>query len=99
MADEDMDIPPASTDETVQQFIDTMWREAARAARDGREPIRKIYPELLQHLPETASRHVKRALDAFEEASRELHLAGAHVLGQLEYDEYIAAQTRRQITS
>lgn len=94
---DDLDIPPASDDDVVQQFIDTNWREAARAAREGRECIRKIWPELTQHLPETAANQLSRALNDFEAASRHLHLAGKHVLGQSEYDEYIAAQTRRQI--
>lgn len=94
---EDLDLPPASDDSVVQTFIDTNWREAQRASREGMECLRRIYPELVQHLPETASRHLKEALRNFEGASRELHLAGRHVLGQIEYDAYLEAQTLRQI--
>lgn len=97
VADEDLDLPPASGDDVVQAFLDTNWREAVRAARDGMASIRRVYPELVQHLPETASRHMKRALDDLEAASRELHYAGSHVIGRDAYDEFIQAQTERQI--
>lgn len=94
---EDVDIPPASDDEVVQNYLDTNWREAVRAAREGRESVRKIFPELTEHLPETASMHLRNALGELENATRALHKAGPLVLGQEAYDEFIAAQTRRQI--
>lgn len=96
MAD-DLDMPPASDDQVVQQYVDTNWREAVRGTRESMESLRRIYPELTQHLPETASRHIASALDSLQSASRQLHLSGPHVLGQEVYDEFIAAQTERQI--
>lgn len=97
--DDDLDLPPASTDPNVQNFLDTIWREAVRANRETIENIRKIYPELVQHLPETAERHLEEALRGAEKVSRGLHLAGRHVLGQGDYDDFIEAQTKRQIQS
>lgn len=98
MADrDDLDIPPASDDEAVQNYLETNWREAVRASRDGREAIRRIFPELVEHLPETAANHLRTALGELEGATRALHKAGRHVLGQTGYDEFLSAQTRRQI--
>lgn len=93
----DMEEPPASDDEVVQNFLDTNWRESARAGREGLAGVRRIHPELSQHLPETASRHLGNAARDFESALHNLHLAGRHVLGSDAYDQYTEAQTRRQI--
>lgn len=95
--DEDLDIPPASDDDVVQGFLDTNWREAMRAAHECREAIRKIHPELTAHLPETSSRQLGYALRDNEEVTNHLQLAGRHILGQVEFDAYIEARTRRQI--
>lgn len=98
MTDEDdLDLPPASEDDVVQQYLDTNFREALRASRDGMTVLRRVYPELTQHLPETGANYLRRALDDFEAAGRHLHLAGRHVLGQAVYDELIEALTIRQI--
>lgn len=97
MAADDLDIPPASDDDVVQGFLDTQWREAMRAAHECREAIRKIYPELTAHLPETASSNLGYALRDNEDVTRHLQLAGRHILGQDEFDAYIDARTRRQI--
>lgn len=97
-ADDDLDIPPASDDDEVQGFLDTQWREAMRAAHECREAIRKIHPELTAHLPETASRQLSLALRDNEETTQHLQYAGRHILGQDEFDAYIDARTRRQIT-
>lgn len=95
----DLDHPPASDDPVVQNFLDVQWREAIRAAREGKEAVNKIWPQLVQNLPETAGSHLHRARDEFEAAERVLHRAGKFVLGQDAYDEYVENQTRRQIDS
>lgn len=98
MADaDDFNTPPASENSIVQQYLDTNWREAMRAAREGMECLRRIWPELTQHLPETGANHLQQALDRFEAASRALHYAGKHVIGEEAYDEFLEAQTMRQI--
>lgn len=96
---EDFDVPPASDDPVVQNYIETNWREALRGSREAMECIRKIWPELTQHLPETAAVALKDALDSLQAATRKLHKAGPHVLGQEEYDTFMEAQTLRQIRS
>lgn len=98
MSDEDIDLPPASSDSVVQNYLDTNWREAMRAARDGMNAIRRVWPELTQHLPETASNELESALHNLQSATHKLHKAGPKIIGQEEYDEFIEAQTYRQIT-
>jgi hypothetical protein len=93
----DLDRPPASDDDVVQNFLDTKWREAVRGVRDAAGCVRSVYPELVQHLPETAARDLSNALVELENALRKLHHAGPHVLGSDAYEEYVDAQTRRQI--
>lgn len=95
---EDFDHPPASLDPEVQNYLDTQWRSAMAATREAREALRRIYPELVQHISETGTNHLVRCLQDLEHASHQLHKAGPHVLGQEEYDEYLNAQTTRQIS-
>ena len=95
MAGEDLDLPPASDDPDAQSFMEMRWKDAARAAREGMDRMRAIWPELAEHMPETAERACKRALEDFESSYRNLLQAGPHVLGQERYDEYITLQTQR----
>lgn len=99
MADRDLDAPPASGDSAVQNYLDTNWREAVRAAREALECVRKIHPELTQHLPETAADNLRYFLSGQEANIANLHRAGRLILGQEAYDEYIETQTERQIQS
>lgn len=94
---EDIDGPPASDDPGVQAFLETHWREAMRAARDGMEALRRIHPEMMEHLPEGADRSIGSALSQISSSYRDLHAAGPRILGQEEYDEYLRALTRRSI--
>lgn len=93
----DQDLPPATPDGDVQNFLDVKWREAVRAATEGMEALRSIWPELTQHIPETGSNFIKRSLDDFEGANYNLQRAGVHVLGQERYDEFCQARVERQI--
>jgi hypothetical protein len=94
---DDIDHQPASEDPNVQAFLDTKWREAIRAAREGMESLRDIIPELFIHLPETAQNHLLLALTDMTDACRELHEAGVEIIGQDAYDKYQQAQTSRKI--
>lgn len=96
--DEDIDAPPASDDEAIQKFLDAQWREALRAAREGMEALRAIYPEMVAHIPETGVNHIDRALNDLESAYGRLHEAGRHIIGQVEYDRYMEAQTQRRLS-
>jgi hypothetical protein len=95
--DEDPDFPAASDDEAIQAFLDTKWREALRAAREGMEALREIWPEMVSHIPETGSNYVSKALNDLESAYGRLHEAGRHIIGQAGYDSYMEAQTQRRI--
>lgn len=93
----DLDFPPASDDPDVQTYLDIQWREAQRAAREGRECLRLVWPDLTQHITETGARHLHAALTAFESASNSLNLAGKHIMGEEAFDEYIQTLTTRKV--
>lgn len=90
---------PASEDESVQALLDSEWRVAIAAAREAMEHLRVLVPELRAHLPETAYMHLHAALEDSEHAYGRLHQAGPFVLGQDDYDSFLAAQTARRIGS
>lgn len=94
---EDPDRPAASDDLDVQTFLDIQWREAMRASRACMEALRSIYPELVVHLPETASTDIERGLREITLAYSRLHGVGPEIIGQDAYDEYLSAQTARAI--
>ncbi len=94
MDDEDA---PEYIDSPASDYIAVQWREAMRATREGMEAVRRVWPELTQHLSETGAGNLKVALDDLQTASRYLHMAGRHVLGDDGYSEYLDATTRRQI--
>lgn len=88
--------PPPSEDDAVQDFIDTQWREAVVAAERGREIVRTLWPDLAVIMTETGSTHLRSALDSFERALRDLHLAGRHAIGAEAYAEHVIERTRAQ---
>ncbi len=94
MDDEDT---PEYIDSPASDYIAVQWREAMRATREGMEAVRRVWPELTQHLPETGAGNLKCALDDLQTAARSLHMAGRHVLGEEDYASYLDATTRRQI--
>lgn len=95
----DFELGAASDDAAIQNFLDIQWRAGIAAAREGMEALRRLWPEMVEHVPETGSNHLSRALHSFEDAYRSLHSAGKHVIGSPEYDAYVAAQTERRISS
>lgn len=90
-------LEPASADESIQAFLDSRWRGAISSVRQSMENLREVVPELAAHLPEPGYNHLSSALDASERAYASLHKAGAFVLGQTEYDQFLEAQTKRRV--
>lgn len=89
-------LPPASSDGFVQDFLEQHWRDAVRITAEGMVVLRELWPEFAQHIPETGSSALHRALEDYESALNNLHRAGRHVLGQEAYDRFLehAAQQR-----
>jgi hypothetical protein len=84
-------------DPDVAAFVDAHWRAAMASARQTMEALRLLTPELDAHLPEKAAVHIRHALREVETAYGDLHHAGGIVLGEDDYNSYLAAQTARRI--
>lgn len=84
-------------DSAVSAYMDTNWREAMRAAREGMECIRKIHPELSEHISETGARSLGRALADLEASVSSLHRAGRYIIGATAYDEYLQTLAHWQV--
>lgn len=95
--EEDPDQPPATLDAAVQDVLDFNYRAISENLQDARQLLHQIYPDLLEHLPETAHDHLSTCLDEIVRATRHLNKAGKFIIGQAEYDAYIDAQVRRQL--
>jgi hypothetical protein len=90
-------LDPASEDDAVQAMLDATWRAAMASSRSTMEELRRIYPELSSHLPETGAGFISRALADAEGCYRSLHAAGKHLIGTDDYERYLQAQTRRAL--
>ena len=95
--DDDEPLEPASDEPTIQTFLDGHWRSVIASARLVMEGLRDMVPEMAVHLPETGYKHLSAALRDAESLYASLHRAGPFVIGQDEYDSFLAAQTERRI--
>jgi hypothetical protein len=84
-------------DGDVASYVDARWRAAMASARQTMETLRELTPELDAHLPDKASTHIRQALREVESAYGGLHAAGQLILGEHDYEAYLAAQTARRI--
>lgn len=90
-------IPPASDDGFVQDFLESHWRDAIRLTAEATGMLREIWPEFSQTMPETGSHAIHRALEDFESAHANLHRAGRHVLGQEAYDRFLETAAQKKV--
>lgn len=95
MTDEEQDEgKPEPIDHPVlREKLDTNWREALRSTHEALDDLRRIFPGPAQILPEGASRHLRSAMRSLEDASGELHYAGRHVLGDVQYEEFLEEES------
>jgi hypothetical protein len=94
---DDKTIDPASGDDWVQTYLETRWFDAVESVERAMSNLREIWPQMTAVLPETGGNYIKRSLDNIEDAARNLHEAGPHVMGSRSYNNYIDRKTERTI--
>lgn len=67
-----------------------LWEESIDDLADALSKLRSIYPDYMYLLPKTGYKSIKEAMDHAQSALASSHRAGRYVLGQEQYDSWLA---------